>query len=173
MSQGAGESFRRREKGESDMGEASARDFDHQRPRRGLTLIESVIATAVLAVAITAVYGALAAGTVQAAQSAEDLAATVAVEDLLNRILADDPDRLDDWDGYSETLGNLVDADGTPLAGGVGRVGRRATVERLDRELEGGPRIRGWNIRVEAIDGSGRSLGGIERWIPDGSEVEA
>jgi prepilin-type N-terminal cleavage/methylation domain-containing protein len=153
------------------MGEASARDFGHPRPRRGLTLIESVIATAVLAVAITAVYSALAAGTVHAAESAEDLAATVAVEDLLNRILADDPDRLDDWDGHEEAVGNLVDADGTPLAGGVGRVGRRATVERLDRELKGGPSIRGWNIRVEAIDAAGRPLGGIDRWIPDAAEV--
>jgi prepilin-type N-terminal cleavage/methylation domain-containing protein len=161
MSQGAGESFRRREKGESDMGEASARDFDHQRPRRGLTLIESVIATAVLAVAITPLYGA----------RADELASTIAAEDLMTRILADDPARIEQWDGYEEAAGALVDADGAALAGGIARVGRRATVDRLERRLGDGPRIRGWNVLVEAIDASGEPLGGIERWIPDVPEA--
>jgi prepilin-type N-terminal cleavage/methylation domain-containing protein len=155
------------------MGEASARDFGRPRPRQGLTLIESVIATAVLAVAITAVYSAMAAGTVHASRSADELAATIAVEDLMNRILADGTMRLPDWDGYEEAAGALVDADGEPLNGGVARVGRRATVDRLRRRLDGGPQIDGWNIRVEAIDSSGHPLGVIERWIPDVPESNA
>ncbi len=51
------------------------------RPRvasRGLTLIESVIASAILAVAITAVFSAVASGRAHADLAAEDLAATVA-----------------------------------------------------------------------------------------------
>jgi len=148
------------------MGHERAREMNRPRPRRGLTLIESVIATAVLAVAITAVCSAMAAGTVHASRSADELAATVAVEDLMNRILADDPDRIDDWDGYEEAAGELVDAGGVRLAGGVARVGRRAEVDRRPRRLEDGPDIEGWNIRVEAIDSTGRPFGGIERWIP-------
>ncbi len=155
------------------MGEASARDFDHHRPPRGLTLIESVIATAVLAVAITAVHAALAAGTMHASRSADELAATVAVEDLMARILADDLDRIAEWDDHEEPAGRLVDADGTPLAGGVARVGRRVTVERLPRRLDDGPRIDGWHVRIEATGVAGESLGEIERWIPLPSESGA
>jgi hypothetical protein len=155
------------------MGEASARDFGHPRPRRGLTLIESVggSAPAVGGGAITAVYAALAAGTVHAAGSADELASTIAAEDLMTRILADDPARIEQWDGYEEAAGALVDADGAALAGGIARVGRRATVDRLERRLGDGPRIRGWNVLVEAIDANGEPLGGIERWIPDVPEA--
>jgi prepilin-type N-terminal cleavage/methylation domain-containing protein len=148
------------------MGEASARDFGRHRPHRGLTLIESVIATAVLAVAITAVYSAMAAGTVHATRSADELAATVAVEDLMHRVLGDDGSRLLDWNGYEEPAGRLVDASGRPLAGGVSRVGRRVAVERRTRRLGRGPDIAGWDIRIEAFDAEGRRLGGIERWMP-------
>ena len=133
---------------------------------RGLTLVESVIATAVLAVAITAVFGALAAGTVHASQSADELAATVAVEDLMARILADDPAEVRRWHGHEESPGELVDADGTPLAGGVARVGRRVRVDRVARRLDGGPTIDGWLVSVEAFDPAGASLGVGERWMP-------
>ena len=128
--------------------------------------MESVIATAVLAVAITAVFGALAAGTVHASRSAEELAATVAVEDLMARVLADDPARVRDWHGHEESAGELVDADGTPLAGGVARVGRRVRVESSPRRLDGGPAIDGWLIDIEAFDAGGDSLGHGLRWIP-------
>ncbi len=114
----------------------------------------------------------MAAGTVHVTQSANEIAATVAVEDLMNRILADDPARIPTWDGHEESVGSLVDADGTPLAGGVLRVGRRATVDRTEQRLENGPRIVGWTVRVEAIDREGHTLGTIERWTPASSETD-
>ncbi len=116
--------------------------------------------------AITAVYSALAAGTVHAVDAVDDLAATMAAEDLMNRILADDPARIESWDGHEESAGALVDADGAALAGGIARVGRRANVDRLVRRLGDGPRIPGWTVRVDALDANGRTLGSLERWIP-------
>ena len=151
------------------MGRADRRQLVPAGPR-GLTLVESVIATAVLAVAITAVFGALAAGTVHASRSADELAANVAVEGLMTRILADVDGDLMDWDGHEELPGELVDAGGTPLAGGTARVGRRVRVERTSRRLDGGPSVDGWSIEIEAFDATGASLGSGIRWISE-SEV--
>ena len=53
--------------------------------RRGLTLIESIVASAILAVAITAVFSAVASGRAHAEVAADELATTVAAEDLLAR----------------------------------------------------------------------------------------
>lgn len=148
------------------MGRADRRQLVPAGPR-GLTLMESVIATAVLAVAITAVFGALAAGTVHASRSADELAANIAVEDLMVRVLADAPHDLEDWDGHEERPGELLDADGTPIAGGVARVGRRVRIERSPRRLEGGPAVDGWAIEIEAFDAGGASLGRGIRWVSD------
>lgn len=133
--------------------------------RRGLTLVESVIAIAVLAVAITAVFSAMTAGTAHAVRSADELAATVAVEDLMARILTEESTPIPEWDGYEEAAGDLSDAAGTPLAGGVVRVGRRVRIEDAPRRLANGPRIAGWTVVVEAVAGDGSPLGRLERWI--------
>ncbi|MAD78382.1 MAG: hypothetical protein CMJ51_03305 [Planctomycetaceae bacterium] len=143
---------------------------EHHTPvRRGLTLVESVIATAVLAVAITGIFSALAAGTAHAGASADDLAASVAAEDLLDRVLHDcDRRGIDplDWDGHEEMPGELVDAEGRPILGGAARVGRRIRVEESIRGIGDGPSINGRLLQVIAIDRTGRRLGSVERWIP-------
>lgn len=137
--------------------------------RRGLTLVESVIATAVLAVAITGIFSALAAGTAHAGASADDLAASMAAEDLLDRVLHDcDRRGIDplDWNGHQEMPGELVDAQGRPILGGAARVGRQILVEESIRRIGDGPRIEGRMLQVIAVDRTGRRLGSVERWIP-------
>ncbi len=135
--------------------------------RRGLTLIESIVASAILAVAITAVFSAVASGRAHAEVAADELATTVAAEDLLARVLRSDPDRIDDWDGHEEIPGALVDAEGIMLAPAMQRVGRRVRIERRDREIFEKIRIPGRTIVVEVIDDRGRTTGSISRWIPD------
>ena len=93
--------------------------------RRGLTLIESVIAVAILSLAITAVFGALTAGTAHVEAGADDLAATVAAEDLMSRLLAEDGADPSGWNGHRETAGALVDGNGIRLQGGVDRVAHK------------------------------------------------
>jgi type II secretory pathway pseudopilin PulG len=142
---------------------------NHTSVRRGLTLVESVIATAVLAVAITGIFSALAAGTAHAGASADDLAASVAAEDLLDRVLHDCDHRGIDpleWDGHEEMPGELVDAEGRPIFGGAARVGRRIRVEESIRGIGDGPSIDGRLLQVIAVDRRGRRLGSVERWIP-------
>lgn len=142
--------------------------------RRGLTLVESVIATAVLAVAITGIFSALAAGQAHAGASADELAATVAAEDMVDRILHDSSHRGVDplvWDGHRESPGDLQAEEGGRLSGPTSRVGRRVRVWVESRTLEDGPEIEGRVVEVTSIDRMDRSLGVLRRWIPrlDGS----
>ncbi len=135
---------------------------------RGLTLVESVIATAVLAVAITGIFSALAAGQAHAGASADELAATVAAEDMIDRILHDCARRGVDplvWDGHREFPGNLRTEDGGSLSGPTSRVGRQVRVRIEDRSLDQGPDIEGRLVEVTTIDRTKRTLGVLRRWV--------
>ncbi len=145
------------------------------RPRvasRGLTLIESVIASAILAVAITAVFSAVASGRAHADLAAEDLASTVAAEDLLARILREDTAALMNWDGYVESRSKLIDGQGSLLGSAVQRVGRRVRVEPRSQSLREGEPIPGWLVTVEMTDADGRLIHAISRWVPDWEDEE-
>jgi prepilin-type N-terminal cleavage/methylation domain-containing protein len=145
------------------------------RPRvakRGLTLVESVIASAILAVAITAVFSAVASGRAHADLAAEDLASTVAAEDLLARILQNDPETLIEWDGYVESPSKLVDGQGSLLGSAVQRVGRQVRVESTSQSLHGSEPISGWLVTVEMTNANDRLIHAISRWIPAPEETQ-
>ena len=133
--------------------------------QRGLTLVESVIASAILAVAITAVFSAVASGRAHADLAAEDLASTVAAEDLLARILQNAPETLIEWDGYVESPSKLVDGQGSLLGSAVQRVGRRVRVESTAQSLHGSEPVSGWLVTVEMTNGNDRLIHAISRWI--------
>lgn len=134
---------------------------------RGLTLVESIVASAILAVAITAVFSAVASGRAHAEVAADELAATVAAEDLLARVLNARHDRIDAWHGHTEAPGALVDAEGVLLAPAMQRVGRRVRIERRERTLFESVEVPGRSIVVEVFDREGRTTASISRWIPD------
>ncbi|MBC01800.1 MAG: hypothetical protein CMJ34_00650 [Phycisphaerae bacterium] len=140
---------------------------DRPRGRRGLTLIESVIATAMLAVAVTAIFSALAAGQAHARVAADDLAGSVAAETLMERIIhgSTSTDPLD-WNGHHESPGSMTDDTGRPLPGMTSNVGRRVVVERAERRLGDGPAIEGRLVRVHAFDRMDRDLVVLQRWMP-------
>ena len=133
---------------------------------RGLTLVESIVASAILAVSITAVFSAVASGRAHAEVAADELAATVAAEDLLARVLGSGFDRFDDWDGHEEAPGELVDAEGVFLAPAMQRVGRRVRIERREQTLFDSLAIPGRTVVVEVFDREERTTGSISRWIP-------
>lgn len=145
----------------------SRSDIHRGRSRRGLTLIESVIAAAILSLSITAVFGALSAGTAHVEAGADDLAATVAAEDLMSRLLASTDRDPTAWNGHREEAGDLVDGDGVPLLGGIERVGRAVEVVPARRRLGDGPAIDGWTIHIRTFDAGGRDLGTLTRWVVD------
>mgnify|MGYP003335738585 CR=1 FL=1 len=134
---------------------------------RGLTLVESMVATAILAVAITGIFSALAAGQSHARASADELAAGIVLESIVERIGHDaldrDPLR---WNGHREAPGGMVDERGTPLHRSTIGVGREVAVTVSDRRLSDGPAVEGRLVEARAFDATGRELGILRRWIP-------
>jgi hypothetical protein len=134
-------------------------------PRRGVSLVESVIAATVLCMSVLAVFAAIGAGTAHAEESARRIAATMAAEDLLARVLLDRGEDLDRWDGYHESLGNLTDLAGRPLAQSQQKVSRQVEVDIDMRTLPGFTSIEGRRVRVATFDAQKRQLDSISEWV--------
>lgn len=133
--------------------------------RRGVTLAESVFAAAVLAMAVVAVFSAIGSGTAHAEESARRIAATMAAEDLLARVLLDEGKDIDLWDGYREEHGSLTDLNGRLLAIPQQKVSRRVEIFIEEQTLPGFASIQGRRVVVEAFDNEDRLLGSISEWV--------
>jgi MSHA pilin protein MshD len=106
----------------------------HMRRSRqhGLSLVEVLIASAILAFAVAAITQAISSGQMQTAEALHNVRAMALVEAMLEEIESkpyadpeetgaagpeagesdrDDFDNADDYHGYTETTGNCVDAD--------------------------------------------------------------
>ena len=136
--------------------------------RRGVTLAESVFAAAVLAMAVIAVFSAIGSGTAHAQEAARRIAATMAAEDLLARVLLEEGDELNLWDGYREAYGNLTDLSGRPLAESQQKVSRRVEVIAEERTFPGFESVAGHQVVVETFDAQDRLLASISEWVADG-----
>ena len=139
-----------------------------ERPRRrGITLAESLFATAILAMAVAAVFSAIGSGASHADESAQRIAATIAGEDLLAKTLLERGTDLDEWNGRQEHHGQLTDLSGRLIAEPQQRVSRSVWIEREVRSLPGFEPIDGRVIRVDTFDKEGQYIGSIMEWVAD------
>jgi len=93
------------------------------RPPHGITLLETLLATAVLLIVVTAVMSALAAGRAQSENAKQVVSATLAAEMLMARITSVEPESFPSgeawtghftngasnggWDGHAEQAGEI------------------------------------------------------------------
>lgn len=140
--------------------------------RRGITLIESVLAAAILAMAVMAVFSAIGAGTAHAQESGRRIAGTMANEALLARVLLDKGADLQAWNGFIETPGNLRDAQQELLALPQQTIGRRVFVTSENRSLPGFEPVDGYLVRVEAFDEQNRTLSVMCEWTAASGDAE-
>jgi hypothetical protein len=133
--------------------------------RRGITLAESLFATALLAMAVAAVFSAIGSGASHADESARRIAATIAGEDLLAKTLLERGPNLDEWNGRQESHGQLTDLSGRRIAEPQQRVSRSVWIEREVRSLPGFDPIEGRVIRVDTYTEDGRLIGSIMEWV--------
>lgn len=139
-----------------------------KRPRRrGITLAESLFATALLAMAVAAVFSAIGSGASHADESAQRIAATIAGEDLLAKTLLKRGSDLDDWNGRQENHGYLTDLSGRLIAKPQQRVSRSVWIEPEVRSLPGFETIDGRVVRVDTFDKDGQFIGSIMEWVAD------
>ena len=80
--------------------------------RRGLTLLETLLASAVLLVLVTAVMSALSAGRAQSTHARQAIAASLSTEMLMARITGVDPNEFSSLDAWLAHFTNDADAGG-------------------------------------------------------------
>ncbi len=144
-----------------------------QRPRRrGLTLIESLIASAILLMSVLALTTAIAAGQASAIEGQKLLLGSMAVDDLLSEMWAVPYDDLPKYDEATDPVGSIISLDGQAYPDSFWMLGRRLDVEDLDvKSAETGVIVRGRLLRVTVFDAD-RDLVSAELFVAEPAEVD-
>ncbi|MDP7028791.1 MAG: hypothetical protein QF733_01055 [Phycisphaerales bacterium] len=177
--------------GESDLGVmvCPASTLAHTPPgaRRGLTLLEALLASAILVIVVTAVMSAVSAGAAQSDAARRGVSATLACDMLMARITGISPDEFSDgeawfshfttpadtggWDGHMEEPGNIR-AGRNPLLpllpDGYQSCSLRVAIERRLHFVPPplGAAVYGVDVSIEARDEEDRSLHRLNRFLP-------
>tara|TARA_B100000959_G_scaffold282096_1_gene347743 strand:- start:1396 stop:1845 length:450 start_codon:yes stop_codon:yes gene_type:complete len=136
--------------------------------RRGLALLEVMIAVAILTVAVVAITSAIVGGQQQSLESRTTIVASIAAESLLATLSQEPWESIDSWDGYSEEVGEIVDATGLPIGGDWDVLGRSVSVIETNLYVE--PLlvfITGKTVSVSVFTNDGRELTSVNRFIPE------
>jgi hypothetical protein len=130
--------------------------------------VESLMAAGILLVIVFAVTSAITAGQQHAYEAHQHIAATLAAEELMGRLVTEPYADLAGWNGYSEPAGSMTDMNGQPLPQSVAMIGRQVSVTSALRKLDGiGVNVQGRDVTVDAIDADGRVLARLSRFIPE------
>ena len=164
----------------------------HGRSRRcALTLAEALIASIILSISVTAVAAALMAGAQQTYAAVETTRASQLVLAMIDEVLAlpyADPDgasapgpeagettrlafdNVDDYHGYTEVAGAIVDAVGTAYPAAYDAYERTVQVATSSEQPAGLPAVSGVTITVAVTDANGtRTFAGASRFVADPS----
>jgi hypothetical protein len=136
--------------------------------RRGIALLEVMIAVGILTFAVSAITSAIVAGQQHSLEAREKIIASIAAESLLSQLSQEPWETMDTWHGYTEEVGTISDPTGASLEGDWNRIGRNVTV--IDSEILVDSLqvyIVGRTIVVNTFARDGRILTTVERFIPE------
>ena len=137
--------------------------------RGGFTLIEAMLAAAVLGVTMLAVATALSASQNLAFEGQKRVLAAMAADDLMSELVTLDYDTLRARDGESQPIGAIATVDGVAYPESYWFLGRDVTVTPTDILDEGsGMSVSGVLVRVDALD-AGATLASVETFVPEPS----
>jgi len=138
------------------------------RAPRGFTLMESLMAAGILLAIVVAVTSAITAGQQHAFEARQRIAATLAAEELMGRLMILPYDNLPAWNGHTEPVGALTDMGGNPFPDTFDSIGRDVNVTTSLRTVPDIPvNVRGRSLRIRAFDASDRTLVELTRFIPE------
>lgn len=161
----------------------------HRTGQRGLSLVEVLIASAILAFAVAAITQAITAGQMQTAEALHQVRATALVEAMLEEIVSlpyHDPqepgaagpeaeegdrpafDNADDYHGYTEPAGACVDVDLAAYPSTFDAFGRSVTCV-YGTETAFGETIDGLHVTVTVTDARGQTWTST-RFMPEPPE---
>lgn len=136
--------------------------------RRGLALLEVMIAVGLLTFAVIAITTAIVSGQQHSIEAREKIVASVAAESLMSQLSKEPWESMYAWHGYTEEVGSITDPSGAELVGDWDLIGRSVSVldaEILVASLE--VYVIGRTIVVSAFTKDGRILSKVERFIPE------
>ena len=146
---------------------------DYDLPRghrlsRGFTLMEALMASGILLVIVVAVTSAITAGPQHAIEAQQRIAASIAAEELMGRLITLPYADLSAWNGYTEAVGGMTDMRSDPLPVSFDMVGRDVNVSTTIKTLGGlGVIVQGRTVTVRAFNTEGRVLVSLTRFIPE------
>jgi hypothetical protein len=134
------------------------------------TLIESLMASAILLVVVFSVSAAITAGQQNSREAQERIAGSLAAEELLGRLITIHYNDLPSWHNYSEEPGQMIDAGGVLLPDSINIVGRRVSVTTTLESVSGlDVRIRGRLVEVVVTTPTGREIVTLTHFVPEPS----
>lgn len=142
------------------------RGITHQ--KRGLALLEVMIAVGLLTVAVASITSAILAGQQQSLAAKTSIVASVAAESLLSQISQEPWETIDSWHGYTEGVGTIVDPAGISIGGDWDSIGRSVSITESDMFIE--PLqifIVGRKVTVHTFNQDNQTLISLERFIPE------
>jgi len=147
---------------------AGSRDGAPGCQRRGLTLLEALIASVILAGMVVATSAALSSSQQHGQFAQNQVQGSLAAEAKLAEILADDYVNLITYNGSDEPPGTLQTSQGVGYPSTFYRVGRRVTVQsKVYSFPDIGTDITGMEIAVTAYDVDGVDLFTVTRFVPE------
>ncbi|UCD75597.1 MAG: hypothetical protein JSV91_01520 [Phycisphaerales bacterium] len=126
------------------------------------------MATGILLGIVVAVTSAITAGQQHAYEAHRRIAATLAAEELMGRLVAAPYDTLITWNGYTENVGKMRDLHNQPLPESFDMVGRDVVVVTSLEDFDDlGVHVQGRTVQVRAFGADGRTLAQLTRFIPE------
>jgi hypothetical protein len=135
--------------------------------------MEAMMAAGILLVIVVAVTSAITAGQQNAYEAHQRIAATLAAEELMGRLVTEPWDDLSGWNGYTEPVGTMTDIEGQPMPPSFDMIGRQTEVTTTLKTISGlGVNIRGRTVVVRAFNAEGRILSDLTRFVPEPPEPQ-
>jgi hypothetical protein len=127
-----------------------------------------MVAVTILLTTVVAVTSAVTAGQQQAFEARQRIAAGLAAQELMSRLIAEPYANLPTWDGHTEPVGKMTDLAGDPMPETLSAVGRSVEVSTVLKTLTPlDVRVRGREITVTSFDESGRVLSELVEFAPE------
>jgi hypothetical protein len=126
------------------------------------------MATSILVGVVFAVTMAITAGQQHSIEARKNIAAALAAEELLGKMVATPYNQLNQFNGLSEEDGNLIAIDGNALPASFDGLARYATVSAMSLSVDDlGVVIQGKMLTVWIEDKKQRSLIELTRFVPE------
>ncbi len=126
------------------------------------------MAAGILFAVVVGVTSAVTAGQLHALEARQRIAASLAAEELIGRIITDDYSDLPTWNGFNEPVGTLTDSADNPMSRTFAAIGREVeVVSRMETINDLGVAVRGRQVLVRTFNGDGRTLAEITYFIAE------